>query len=84
MERKTKEKGKLKWIILSFCIILFIVIYILIITNNIAWFDNAIYNYISSFSSTTMTIIMMIITELRRIVWSTWNNGDCSSVFFYL
>ena len=46
MERKTKEKGKLKWIILSFCIILFIIIYILITTNNIAWFDNAIYNYI--------------------------------------
>ena len=84
MKRKTKEKGKLKWIILSFCIILFIIIYILITTNNIAWFDNAIYNYISSFSSTTMTIIMMIITELRRIVWSTCNNGDCSSAFFNL
>ena len=84
MERKTKEKGKLKWIILSFCIILFIVIYILIITNNIAWFDNAVYNYISSFSSRTMTVIMRVITELRRIIWSTWNNGDCASVFFYL
>ena len=84
MERKTKEKGKIKWIILSFCIILFIVIYILIITNNIAWFDNAIYNYISSFSSRTMTVIMRGITELRGSVWSTWNNGDCASVFFYL
>lgn len=84
MERKTKEKGKLKWIILSFCIILFIVIYILIITNNIAWFDNAVYSYISSFSSRTMTVIMRGITELRRIIWSTWNNGDCASEFFYL
>ena len=84
MERKTKEKGKLKWIILSICIILFIVIYILITTNNIAWFDNAVYSYISSFSSRIMTIIMRVITELRRIIWSTWNNGYCSSVFFYL
>lgn len=84
MERKTKEKGKLKWIILSICIILFIVIYILITTNNITWFDNAVYSYISSFSSRTMTIIMRVITELRRIIWSTWNNGNCSCMFFNL
>lgn len=83
MERKTKEKGKLKWIILSICIILFIVIYILITTNNIAWFDNAVYNYISSFSSTTMTLIMRILTELRRSIWSTWNNDNCTYLFLY-
>ena len=50
MNEKTEEKKKgnkyLKWIVISFCILIFLVIYILIMTNNIYWLDNSIYNFI--------------------------------------
>lgn len=47
-------------------IVLFIVWTILIITNNISWFDNAIYNFIINFKSNTLTSIMKTITALAN------------------
>lgn len=47
-------------------IVLFIVWTLLIITNNISWFDNAIYNFIINFKSNTLTSIMKTITALAN------------------
>ncbi len=47
-------------------IVLFIIWTFLIITNNISWFDNTIYNFIISFKSSTLTSIMKMITVLAN------------------
>ena len=67
-EEKKKENKYLKWIVISFCILIFFVIYILIMTNNIYWLDNSIYNFIKSFSSLKMTYIMTLITEFGGVI----------------
>lgn len=45
-------------------LILFLVISILVITNNISWFDDSIYNFIFSFRNNELDIILKTLTRL--------------------
>ena len=50
------------------CLIIFIIWISLIFTDNIGWFDNAVYNCLYSLKSDTFTNIMKIITALSNPV----------------
>lgn len=48
-------------------ILLFIIWTILVLTNNLTWFDNAIYSFLISFKSTNLTNFMIFITNLSGV-----------------
>ena len=62
------KKNIYKYIFSSILLILFIVIMILVITNNITSFDNTIYNYLISLRSNFMDFFMKSITQFGNTI----------------
>lgn len=61
---KRKKVNIKLWILFGFCLVLFTIISILVATNNIKWFDDAIYSLVSSIKCTPVTVIFKFITLL--------------------
>ena len=64
MKEKKTQNIKKKLIILLVAFMIFVTLFILIITGNIEKFDNTCYNLVIQFKSNTLTQIMKIITNI--------------------
>ena len=68
MEEKKIQNLKKKLIILLVVFMIFVTLFILIITGNIEKFDNTCYNLVIQFKSNTLTQVMKIITNIGGII----------------
>lgn len=55
---------KCKWFFFFFALAIFLLFTILVITNNIAWFDNPVYNFLHAMFQDKTTTFFLIITSL--------------------
>ena len=55
---------KCKWFFFFFALVIFILFTVLVITNNIAWFDDPVYNFLHAMFQDKTTIFFLIITSL--------------------
>ena len=55
---------KCKWFFFFFALAIFILFTVLVITNNIAWFDDPVYNFLHAMFQDKTTIFFLIITSL--------------------
>lgn len=55
---------KCKWFFFFFALAIFILFTILVITNNIAWFDDPVYNFLHAMFQDKTTTFFLIITSL--------------------
>ena len=62
------KKNKINYIISSILLVLFIVVMILVLTNNTKTFDESIYNFLYSLRSTGMDLFMKTITQFGNTI----------------
>ncbi len=55
---------KCKWFFFFFALVIFILFTVLVITNNIAWFDDPVYNFLHAMFQDKTTTFFLIITSL--------------------
>lgn len=59
---------KKRYFVIGISLILFIILTCLVVTNNISWFDDPIYNYLIGLRSDTLDKYFLVVTNMAEII----------------